>query len=138
MSAWVCSENHINTLATFLAAREITVKWHDSEFACIDQPENVATILMAENVASVNYRYNEDDPVLKHTYTMAAPLPELVVIHKLFRCYEYQACEHPGWEQCLAHKLCEAGRAYIRHHMGRYEEQIEKMPEWDQAPWGIE
>ena len=138
MSAWVCSELHINMLATFLAAREIEVEWHGQPFKCINEPANVANILFAETVASVNYRYNESEPTVGHKYELVTPLPELVVIHKQLACYRYQACEHPRWEQTLAYALTKAGIEYIEHHMGRTSDQIEAMPEWNSAPWGID
>lgn len=137
MSAWVCSELHINTLATYLAAREIEVEWRGSPFKCIDHPANVATILMAENVASVNYRYGEDDPAVI-TYELVAPLPDLVTVHKLFGCYDYQACEHPGYEQSLAKMLADAGQRHIEKLLGKTQKEVEKTAEWDNAPWGID
>jgi hypothetical protein len=136
MSAWVCSELHINTLATFLAAREIEVKWRGNTFKCIEQPANVANILMSENVASVNYRYGEND-MPSIAYALVTPLPELIPLHKAFGCYDYQACEHPEYEQSLAKRLCDAGLHHIETRLGKTKEEVEKMAEWDNAPWGI-
>jgi hypothetical protein len=139
MSAWVCSENHINTIAVYLASREIEVEWHGRPFKCIEQPENVANILYHENVASVNYRYNEQaqEPAAKHTYALAM-IPDPVPMYKLIGCYTYQSSEHPGWEHCLAKLLCDAGERHIERVLGKTADEIEGTAEWNKAPWGID
>jgi hypothetical protein len=136
MSAWVCSELHINTLATYLAAREIEVEWQGGTFKCIEQPANVASILMTENVKSVNYRYDEND-MPSMTYALAH-IPDPIPMYKLIGCYTYQACEHPGWEQSLAKLLCDAGEHHIEAQLGKTQDQIQKTRDWNDAPWGID
>jgi hypothetical protein len=142
MSAWVCSELHINTVATFLAAREIKILWRpgdaQEEFEACAFPAATAQILFAENVKSVNYRYDEHDVVTAHPYRMIAPLPELVAMYKLIGCLDYQSCEHPDYDRSLASKLLAAGSAYIERQLGRTKDEIQNSAEWEKAPWAID
>jgi hypothetical protein len=138
MSAWVCSDRHINALATFLAAREIGFPWQGGTFSCIDQPANVANVLFAENVKSVNYRYDEADPTVGHEFELVVPLPELGNLYRQFQCYDYQACEHPSYEHSLAKAMVTAGMSAIEVQLSMTKEQIERSVEYNNAPWGLD
>ena len=48
-------------------------------------------------------------------------------IAKLARCYDYQACEHAGWEASTAKAIVEA-------LIAKYPETL---PEYEAMPWGI-
>ena len=48
-------------------------------------------------------------------------------IAKLARCYDYQACEHAGWEASTA-------KAIVDALMARYPESL---PDYEAMPWGI-
>jgi hypothetical protein len=51
-------------------------------------------------------------------------IPELLnAVH----CYEYQACEHPGWETSEAHAFCKALERRL----------ISKLPGYNDGPWAI-
>ncbi len=41
------------------------------------------------------------------------------------KCYEYQTCEHPEWEQSAAHAFCDALRDLL----------IGCLPGYEAAPW---
>lgn len=81
MSAFICSDKHIATLALLLVPAH-----HAQDFA---------NKLKAINTQSVNYRYNETTP--KHKCKLIA-LDECLNVtmqdlHKLYQCWAYQACE---------------------------------------------
>lgn len=110
-------------------------------------PENASELgrlLWWECVRSVSYRYDDPDfaklPGYGYTlneyeqYRYPAAMeaysarPDPVVVLKSIACYEYQACEHPGWHESDAKRLCE----WLRDKM------IHKLPGYEDAPWGIE
>lgn len=83
------------------------------------------SLLWAENVRSIQYRYpdtidNPDampgpvdfTPVEVLIYRFPTSTPRLTAIDGLSALsgYEYQACEHPEWEQSEAYRFCVALR----------------------------
>ena len=80
-----------------------------------DGADEVGAILKTENVASVNYRYNESKQATPYRYSGSGITPYLggkIIpwgqVLKTVRCYEYQSCEHPEWNGSLAKAICEA------------------------------
>ena len=98
-------------------SRELTVETADS----------VGLMLLAQNYASVNFRYEskEDEPLYR--FTRLAGYPDPVIVLKALGCYEYQACETPDWEQTEAQAFCQA----LRKRM------IGVLPGYEDAPWEI-
>lgn len=96
MSAWIVSKGHIDVLVNGLAAYGLITP--------VDM-NAVGQELWAENHASVNYRYDESTPTPHYSAEAveAEPLPHhlIAAVH----CYDYQSCEHPGWDQSRARKL---------------------------------
>ena len=123
MSAWICSPVHIATLANFI----------DPE-----RRQEVAAVLALENVRSVQYRY-PDHPVEEMLRGGAETVSEYIAscmstnpsekysdprhLPKIAGCYDYQSCDHPGYEGSLAQ------RWVATHADGEY---------CDDTPWGIE
>lgn len=70
----------------------------------------IGAMLLAENQRSVNFRYDEDElePIYIHGADARAYSP--VEILAAITSYEYQACEHPGWEESEAQRFCLALR----------------------------
>ena len=93
------------------------------------EAERIGQMLMRENRLSVNYRYGESEA--EDLYTFEPPAMtvhvEPVVILKTIDCFEYQSCEHPGWEDSEAHAFCQA----LRRRM------IRRLPGYAEAPWEI-
>ncbi len=120
MSAFVVSPKHIRALAQAVqgarCARETVYE--------------VADILWDENVASVCHRYSEDAALYpKPEWTFGLPVPYSdVQILKAINCYEYQSCEHPGWQDSKARSICAALTAAVIH----------RLPGYSNAKWEIE
>lgn len=97
MSAFVCSDRHIATVAQWYGAeKELTV----------DQVQEVADMLKRDNVRSVNYRYGLRSRVGKCDLTQAAPdmqKPEIVAA--LCECLSYQSCERPDYVGLLLNQI---------------------------------
>ena len=76
----------------------------------VETAGRVGAMLMAENRASVNHRYSEDEWEQPYTFMMLAGSPHPADVLKACDGYEYQACEHPGWRTSEAAKFCDALR----------------------------
>lgn len=84
MSAFVCSDYHIATMAQFVYY-ETTV---DTEF----DVQQLANKLKAINIASVNYRYNEKTRKSKCSIKKIKNITS-DDFAALFSCWDYQSCE---------------------------------------------
>lgn len=129
MSAYICDFYHISVLAVAIYQR---VGISDTY-----QPSQIATLLHAENTKSVKFRYSdvaepfqvEPEPFTFDRwalrYTARHSTVELI---KAAHCFEYQACQHPGWEQSLA-----------RNWIDRLLNQLTReLPGYQDAAWGVE
>jgi hypothetical protein len=94
-----------------------------------ERANEVGQMLTDENRASVDARYNETNEPDVYTYERFATLaddPDPKAVLSCLFCYEYQACEHPGWDASEAHMFCIA---------------LQKKMVWkligDDQPWGV-
>ena len=69
---------------------------------------------------SVNYRYAEQDAVIpsfsyKRQFRNEAKslTSHLAEVANAIRCFDYQACEHPGWESSVAHSFLQGLRETV-------------------------
>lgn len=87
MSAFICSDKHISTVAQYFFAM-------DSKGA-----QSFADSLKRENILSVNYRYQENEPITPVYMGAADPLTAHSIddIAALVACLDYQSCEHPDY-----------------------------------------
>jgi hypothetical protein len=101
--------------------------------------DQLGTLLVNENVASINARYPDTiaDPEhmpgpLDHywepayTFDPRVKRPTTVEGLKLISHYEYQACEHDGWATSHAYRFCQDLRACL----------VTELSGYDDAPWG--
>ncbi len=120
MSAFICNNSHITALAVYAARNRI--------LGCTDANQ-IGEMLHAENVRSVNYRYDETtQPSFELCQWAAFHEFSLVQIVKAARCLAYQSCEHPGYPKSVAAKMVQAITA---GHPSR------DMPGYDEAEWEI-
>jgi hypothetical protein len=135
MSAFLVELAHIDVLVraglSTVLPYDTTLQWLDDVG---DRQEltpatagRTGAMLIAANMASVNYRYTRDDvePVYLHTDRPFRPDP--VVVLKAIACFEYQSCEPPGWHDSEASSFCVNLRARMIH----------RLPGYDDAPWVI-
>lgn len=112
MSAWIVSKAHIDLLVHALTITELVA----------ESPDKIGRALWAENLASVAYRYPGDgngerpgpmdfDDSDVETYTFA-PVIAYRADHAAWKtaagCYDYQSCEHSGWESSTSHEWIDA------------------------------
>ena len=134
MSCWIVSKEHIDLLVS--AGAEMTGM----------DPDELGKMLWEENHNSVNSHYTEQQAVPPYTFE---PPPETVknngkvqpvspvVLIKAINCYEYQSCEHEGWEVSKAHEFCKDLKKSLFPNKVMTEEQLRELPGYDDAPWGI-
>jgi hypothetical protein len=123
MSAWLCSENHINLLAAFA-----------------DNPPATFKLLVAENIRSLEARYpardfleewKQEAATYKYQPTQRSTDQTLVV--KCCDCFDYQSCETDDWDVTEAFGFIKAVRRAAIARGGRA-----KGPDYDAKPWGID
>jgi hypothetical protein len=150
MSAFMVSKEHIDAIIAVIAEgpalSETTVQeWKSSiQYAKIlptnsENPLNdLGSLLVRENLSSIHYRYpdtvrnpeNTPGPEERYwekeyVYQRPARVPNVIEAFKINECYEYQACEHPGWKTSEAKKICDKLRAVL----------ILALPGYNAAPW---
>ena len=124
MSAFIQSKAHIDALIRLAldGPAHPGVRWdprwyfyHDGTayYVTPETADMLGGALVAENYASVNYRYSENDAPEAYTYARGSRALTLVEGFKALDGYEYQACEHPGWETSLAHTFVNALRSNL-------------------------
>lgn len=90
----------------------------------------VGAMLAAENVRSVNHRYDEAEDEGPYVHKRGAVIDAVQAI-KAIDCYEYQSCEHPDWKESEAYAFCAA----LRHRM------VKRIPgfaeAYEAAKWEI-
>jgi hypothetical protein len=88
----------------------------------------VGQMLWAENGKSINARYLDDDEhkLVYGTHVPARCDMDQIQIIKACHCYEYQSCEHGGWEKSEAKVFIDAIIQSI----------TQCLPRYDDAEWG--
>jgi hypothetical protein len=91
MSAFICSDKHIATIAQYFFALDPA------------GAQSFADSLKRENIFSVNYRYKENEPITPVRMSEADPLGAYSAhdIAGLVACLDYQSCEHPEYKGAL-------------------------------------
>lgn len=135
MSAFVVTKQHIDAMVTAGLPRPGDsgwIRWTDpvnptqTHILNLDTADRAGALLWQENRVSVNHRYHDGDEI-DALYRFARFAQNPVTVLKLIDCYEYQSCEHPGWEESQAKRLS-----------GQLRKQaISKLPGYDEAPWGF-
>lgn len=130
MSAFQISAKHVNALidAAIHECARYGVRWYDDRVTRANATE-VGAALLNECAKSVAYRYNEEPDTFDGEYEwkpIDAPLGYVALL-KLIDCYEYQSCEHPGWNTSQAKEFCDRLRKAL----------IGLLPGYAEANWGI-
>lgn len=134
MSAWIVDEEHVRVLVWAgkrFASPGHNLSWYYRKNWHYLTPETapaVGEMLMRTNIASVNFRYDENTPVRYHHRAPRRTTWSVGEILKAVNCYEYQSCEHDGWNRSQAKAFCAA----LKEHL------IREVPGYEAAPWGID
>jgi hypothetical protein len=141
MSAWMVDFEHVNVLVwAGLKPRqdygyEMTWYWgNPTQAGKLDHTTatEVGEMLVRANVESLRARYGDEDlDHLVDAYEYRRPRFtdwSHAEVLKAINCYEYQACEVPGWRDTQAAIFCDALRGAI----------IRALPGYETAPWRID
>lgn len=129
MSAWIVSKRHIDAIVTALMQAGLVPATQASADAYGD-------MLWRENIASVAYRYRHAPADCYYQWEHHALNDQWMRLKQL-DCYDYQSCEHPGWEASEAHRLTEALRAHTLAALNVGRARYQQAERYDKAPWGI-
>jgi hypothetical protein len=127
MSAFIVGRPHITALVN-LALHGPRDGERTSLYTKMGNPDQMGQALWDENYRSFNYRYEDHQtaPPYRHPLvTREDSVPSAIEGLKVIACYEYQACEHPGWQTSTAKAFCEELRAHL----------IYELPGYSNAPW---
>lgn len=94
MSAFIVSDLHIATIVRNYA-----------KLAPGTDLQVLADTLLAENIRSVNYRYEENTPIETCNISIYWDDASWDQVLSLCDCLAYQSCEHPEWEGSAARTL---------------------------------
>lgn len=112
MSAYVVPDYHINALVTWAMERHglaaVTYYWGGRRREVRGDEKRIASVLHAENVRSVNSRYNEADPAHGFKFKRVSNRLNPIDVIKACHGYGYQACETADWEQSEAFAIVDA------------------------------
>jgi hypothetical protein len=147
MSAWIVDKVHIDLLVSLALFPdrhgESPLRWFTRAQEAREKPaftpDEIGRMLWQENLRSVAARYPGDGDGQRpgptkfrdshvRTYKHTEQPYQLTPAEGLqaLACYEYQSCEHDGWEKSDAHRFCEILRSSL----------ITRIPGYAEAPWG--
>lgn len=150
MSAWIISENHVRLLVEALFQYEVM----STNASAPMTPEALGKLLWRENHKSINHRYAKRARTPHYIHDSAAlcawdyPTPGRGLVRELCRdpwlvlkqigCYQYQSCEHAGWETSVASAYMAKLEAQIAKSLGcTIDEAYKNRQHFGNAPWGI-
>lgn len=109
MSAFTVTNTHINALVRYASRHKITVAYGNPTMRLnvSAHEQEVAQLLLDENIKSVNYRYSDTETGYIE-YDRGAPILSAIQAIKAAQCLRYQSCEHPTYEGSIAERLIEA------------------------------
>jgi hypothetical protein len=131
MSAYILPDFHINALVTWAAnkhgSNDASYCWQGSRRDIRGDVKRIASVLHAENVRSVNARYQECDPAHGFTYTATSSnILNPIDVIKACHGYDYQACEASGWEESEAKAIVDGIEACAVRSLAGYSDS----PAW--------
>jgi len=127
MSAFVCSNDHIDALLTFAINSSVSY-WNGTDRTAITRHNatEVGAILIDENLRSVGERYRgdlggEDNAAAEYVFRTFGHVPDAVAVLKGCSCYDYQACETDDYNKSVAYTIVDAIRAAAIRRLPGYE-----------------
>jgi hypothetical protein len=111
MSAYLVPDFHINALVSWARDRHgsnaVSYYWEGRRREVRNDEKRIASVLYAQNVRSVNHRYNESDAAHGFKFQYVSNVLNPIDVIKGCHGYGYQACETDDWQQTEAHAIIE-------------------------------
>ena len=133
MSAWIVSADHIDALVCGAIVYGIPF---DGEEVTAENASAVGQALWRENHKSVNHRYDLRDRTPAFAFVGETTL-RAISLFKQACCYNYQTCEHDGYERSAAKAFVDALKEACLRELGMTSDQAYESAGYDAAPWGI-
>lgn len=154
MSCFICSDNHIITIALtnivnipYQFEHNPIIKPLTYDYISKQPLDKIIQTLLNANIKSFNHRY-PNNKVNRYEISKSAiadiktELSELykeygkdkfiVYLIKQLDCYAYQSCEFPPWENCKAKLIVDNAKSKLVSQL------IYNRQDYNQLPWGIE
>lgn len=139
MSAFVVGTDHIDYLVHAAQTYGRQTFRFNGQIVNSSTADEVGAMLLAENIMSVRHRYPDCEydqlpgtvptqHAIGYRYRFPRVRLNAVQVLKALNCYEYQSCEHPGWNDSAAKRFCEVLTSYA----------IGELPGYDEAKWEVE
>ena len=126
MSAYIVGDTHITAMVKSIYPRypgqSASYRYNEERRPMYGRGQELGTVLKAQNYRSVNYRYDENEPVEEFRLDPRAPSLEPVAILQACACYDYQACETPDYEETEAWAIVDAIRFWAIKALPGYDE----------------
>jgi hypothetical protein len=122
MSSYIVSDKHINTLISWAGGHGV---WFESKYVS-ERPAELAQLLYAANVKSVNERYDDENDDAFTFQHIKVDLPALHIC-SLANGLEYQCVDASNYEGSRADQLIRAIK----------DKAVRDIPGYDDAPWSI-
>jgi hypothetical protein len=126
MSAYLCTNEHITYLVSASNSRAISY----SSPKPVEELVLIGNMLVQANLDSLASRYDDStenlDPITAADFRKPWVHFNPVQVLKSAQCYEYQSCEHDGWETSEARKWIDSLKSRA----------IGILPGYDAAKWG--
>ena len=131
MSAFMVDNDLIDLLvsaATPLGAERLGW-YHGGVWHYGIDPTEVGQMMLAENRRSVDYLYDEREPIPDYAFRRVDGIGEAIPwgqVALAIECFDYQACETPDWKESEAYAFCVALKDRL----------LQCLPGYGDALWG--
>jgi len=139
MSAFIVSDNNVLIIAiAHLAEYNYDGSNTIQKYPSVTEVVAEARALLQENYNSYNERYQQES-VTDRGYINSVTITDhgirelinkvpAIQIIKAIHCYQYQSCEHEGWESSWSYKTTNELIVSL----------VSQIPGYENATWGIE
>ena len=128
MSAIELSHDHINAMMQIARGDALRRSYYYKGESYNILTDETGQALLDQNIASVNYRYNDNIEPESFRYDPFQRSYTVVEILKACKSYIYQSCETPDWEKTQAFVIVNV----------LIDECIDRLPGYDEAnTWTI-
>jgi hypothetical protein len=126
MSAYIVPDYHINALVSWAANRHginvVSYWWAGDRYELRHNEQRIASVLYAENVRSVNFRYSESTTASGFRFkNVMTHMLKAVDVIKACHGYIYQACEADDWKDTEARAIINAIEQAAIHSLLGYQ-----------------
>lgn len=127
MSAFICSDTHIQTIA----------KNYANLFECDNLVIDIANELKKENIKSVNFRYDESNKCCRIKNIDDVKNVSYIELFKLVQCLDYQSCEHKTWKKSKAYLILNSLSVMLTKLLNMDYDSIHSSEQYHHADWSI-